>query len=317
MGDHDGAMRLRIFTEPQQGASYDELLAVAQCAEAEGFDAFFRSDHYLKMGNVDGLPGPTDAWTTLAGLARETTRLRLGTLVTAATFRLPGPLAVIVAQVDAMSGGRVELGLGAGWFDEEHRAYAIPFPPTRERFERLEEQLAVITGLWDTPVGETFNHRGAHYRIESSPALPKPVQQPHPPVIVGGAGAARTPKLAARFADEFNTPFLTPADAASQIGRVRDACERAGRDPGSLRYSSAMAVCCGADEAEVVRRAKAIGRDVGELRAHHACGRPPEVVDRLRQYADAGAEAAYLQVLDLGDLDHLRLIAREVLPAVA
>jgi alkanesulfonate monooxygenase len=241
----------------------------------------------------------------------------LGTLVTSATFRLPGPLAVIVAQVDAMSEGRVELGLGAGWFDDEHRAYGIPFPATRERFERLEEQLGVITGLWDTPVGETFTHRGSHYRIESSPALPKPRQQPHPPVIVGGAGAIRTPRLAARFADEFNTPFFRPADAAVQIDRVRDACDKAGRDPGSLRYSSTMTICCGADEAEVGRRAKAIGRDVGELRANHACGTPPEVVDRLSQYADAGAEVAYLQVLDLGDLDHLRLIAQEVLPAVA
>jgi F420-dependent oxidoreductase-like protein len=310
-------MRLRIFTEPQQGASYQDLLAVARCAEDEGFDAFFRSDHYLKMGDIDGLPGPTDAWTTLAGLARETTRLRLGTLVTSATFRLPGILAVIVAQVDDMSGGRVELGLGAGWFDDEHRAYGIPFPPTGERFERLEEQLAVITGMWDTPPGATFNHAGTHYRVENSPALPKPRQQPHPPVIVGGAGASRTPRLAARFADEFNTPFFPPADAAVQIDRVRDACDRIGRDPASLRYSCATNICCGTDEAEVSRRAKAMGRDVAELRANHTCGTPAEVIDRLMQYADAGAEAAYLQVLDLSDLDHLRLIAAEVLPAVA
>ena len=223
-----GPMRLRIFTEPQQGASYDQLLAVARCAEEEGFDAFFRSDHYLKMGDITGLPGPTDAWITLAGLARDTARLRLGTLVTSATFRLPGPLAITVAQVDAMSGGRVELGLGAGWFEAEHRAFGIPFPPTGARFERLEEQLAVITGLWSTPAGETFDYKGQHYQLEASPALPKPVQQPHPPLIVGGSGAARTPRLAARFADEYNTPFLQPDAAHTQFQRVREACEAAG-----------------------------------------------------------------------------------------
>ena len=310
-------MRLRVFTEPQQGASYDDQLAVARCAEEEGFDAFFRSDHYLKMGDVSGLPGPTDAWTTLAGLARDTSRIRLGTLVTSATFRLPGPLAIIVAQVDAMSGGRVELGLGAGWFDEEHRAYGIPFPSTGERFERLEEQLAVITGLWTSPAGETFDYPGRHYQVSGSPALPKPVQQPHPPVIIGGGGPARTPKLAARFASEFNTPFLSPADAGAQFQRVRAACETAGRDPAELRYSSAVVVCCGSDAAEIDRRAKAIGREVSELRANGVCGTPTEVVDRLGEWVAAGAEAAYLQILDLGDLDHLRLIAGEVLPALA
>jgi F420-dependent oxidoreductase-like protein len=311
-----GPMRLRIFTEPQQGASYDQLLAVARCAEEEGFDAFFRSDHYLKMGDITGLPGPTDAWITLAGLARDTARLRLGTLVTSATFRLPGPLAITVAQVDAMSGGRVELGLGAGWFEAEHRAFGIPFPPTGARFERLEEQLAVITGLWSTPAGETFDYKGQHYQLEASPALPKPVQQPHPPLIVGGSGAARTPRLAARFADEYNTPFLQPDAARTQFQRVREACEAAGRDPGSMRFSSAVVVCCGADEAEVARRATAIGRDLAELRSNGVCGTPSEVVDRLGQWADAGAATAYLQILDLADLDHLRLIARDVLPAL-
>src|SRR5215203_5443072 len=166
-------MRLRIFTEPQQGASYDELLAVARAAEELGFDAFFRSDHYLRMGDVSGLPGPTDAWVTLGALARETSRIRLGTLVTAATFRHPGPLAISVAQVDQMSGGRVDFGLGAGWFGAEHDAYGIPFPPLGERFHRLEEQLEIITGMWATPTGETFESPGGHYPITSSPALPK------------------------------------------------------------------------------------------------------------------------------------------------
>ena len=316
MGEYE-AMKLRAFTEPQQGASYEQLRAVAVCAEEEGFDAFFRSDHYLKMGDVDGRPGPTDAWITLAGLARDTSRIRLGTLVTSATFRLPGPLAISVAQVDAMSGGRVELGLGAGWFDAEHRAYGVPFPPVGERFERLEEQLAVITGLWDTTEGSTFEFDGRHYRLAGGPALPKPVQAPHPPVIVGGGGAKRTPRLAARFADEFNTPFMSPADARRQFDRVREACQAAGRDPQSMRFSSAVVVCCGADEGEVRARAKAIGRDVDELRANGVCGTPREVASRLAEWSEAGATTAYLQFLDLSDLDHLRLVAREVAPLVA
>jgi F420-dependent oxidoreductase-like protein len=310
-------MKLRIFTEPQQGASYESLLAVARVAEEEGFEAFFRSDHYLKMGAVDGLPGPTDAWITLAGLARDTSTIRLGTLVTSATFRLPGPLAISVAQVDAMSGGRVELGLGAGWYDDEHRAYGIPFPPTGERFERLEEQLAIITGLWDTEEGGSFAFGGTHFQLAGSPALPKPVQAPHPPVIVGGGGPKRTPRLAARFADEFNTPFMLPDAAKAQFGVVGRACEEAGRDPSGLRRSSAVVVCCGADDAEVARRAKAIGREVGELRTNGVCGTPQQVAARLADYAEAGAETAYLQVLDLADLDHVRLIGREVAPLVA
>ncbi|HLH46531.1 MAG TPA: LLM class F420-dependent oxidoreductase [Acidimicrobiales bacterium] len=310
-------MKLRIFTEPQQGATYDTLLAVATVAEEEGFDAFFRSDHYLKMGSGDGLPGPTDAWVTLAGLARETSRIRLGTLVTSATFRLPGPLAIAVAQVDAMSGGRVELGLGAGWYDDEHHAYGIPFPDTAERFDRLEEQLQVIEGLWGTAEGERFTFAGRHYRVTDSPGLPKPVQRPRPPVIVGGSGPRRTPRLAARFADEFNTPFLLPDDARTQFEAVSRACEEAGRDPSTLRRSSAVVVCCGADDAEVSRRAAAIGREVDELRANGACGRPEQVAERLGEYADAGAGTVYLQVLDLSDHDHVRLIAREVTPLVA
>src|SRR3954451_20231804 len=232
-------MQLRIFTEPQQGASYEDLLAVARAAEDAGFDAFFRSDHYLRMGSGDGEPGPTDAWITLAGLARETSTIRLGTLVSSATFRLPGPLAVTVAQVDAMSAGRVELGLGTGWFEAEHAAYGIPFEMLGERFERLEEQLAIITGLWTTAPGERFDFAGRYYHLENSPALPKPVQQPRPPIIVGGGGAKRTPALAARFADEFTLPFHTLEAGTAQFERVRDACRAAGRDPSTLRLSAA------------------------------------------------------------------------------
>jgi F420-dependent oxidoreductase-like protein len=309
-------VRLRVFTEPQQGATYDDLLAVARTAEELGFDGFFRSDHYLRMGDGDAGPGPTDAWITLGGLARETSRVRLGTLVTASTFRLPGLLAIAVAQVDAMSAGRVEIGIGAGWFDDEHRAHGIPFPPTRERFERLEEQLAIITGMWTTPVGERFSYHGRHYQITDSPALPKPVQQPHPPIIIGGYGTKRTPALAARYAQEFNLPF-PPLDAyAESVARVKQACMAAGRDPDSLRTTVAVVVCCGRDEAEFRRRADAIGRAPDELRENGAAGLPREVVDKLRAFEEAGAETAYLQVLDLSDLDHLRLLAAEVMPTV-
>jgi len=309
-------MDLRVFTEPQAGASYDTLLTVAQTAERLGFDAFFRSDHYLTMGG-DGLPGPTDAWVTLGGIARETSRIRLGTMVTSATFRLPGPLAISVAQVDAMSGGRVELGLGAGWFEAEHTAYGIPFPPTGERFERLEEQLAIVTGLWSTDVGGTFTHEGTHYTLRDSPALPKPAQRPGPPVIVGGLGARRTPRLAAAYAAEYNVPFA-PADyAAQQYARVDEACQRVGRDPATLRRSFAQTICVGADESEVARRAGAIGRDPAQIRSQAVAGTPAEVADRLGAFAEAGATRAYLQVLDLDDLEHLELIAAEVMPAVA
>jgi F420-dependent oxidoreductase-like protein len=304
---------LRIFTEPQMGATYDDLLAVARRTEETGFDAFFRSDHYLTMGG-DGLPGPTDAWVTLGGLARETSRIRLGTLMTAATFRLPGPLAIAVAQVDQMSGGRVELGIGAGWFEAEHTAYGIPFPSLGERFDRYEEQLAVVTGLWNTPPGETFGFDGKYYEVVDSPALPKPVQAGGIPVLVGGKGKTRTPRLAARYASEFNVPFSSAEDNARLFAGVREACEEAGRDPSSLVYSSALVLCVGKDEADLARRAAAIGRDVDELREHGVAGTPAEAADILGSYVEAGAQRFYLQVLDLSDLDHLDLVAGEVAP---
>ena len=309
-------MRLRIFTEPQQGASYGTLRSVAKAAEDLGFDAFFRSDHYLRMGSGSGEPGPTDAWATLAALAVETSTIRLGTLVTAATFRLPGPLAVTVAQVDEMSGGRVEFGLGTGWYDGEHRAYGIPFPPLKERFDRFEEQLAIITGLWSTPVGQTFSYDGAYYSLTDSPALPKPVQRPKVPVIIGGGGARRTPALAARYADEFNAAFRPAPDAAAAFERVRGACAAEGRDPASMIFSTAQVVCCGKDEAELARRAAAIGRELSDLRENGLAGSPAEIVDKIGAYAEAGATTVYLQVLDLADLDHLDLLASQVLPQV-
>jgi len=312
-------VELRVFTEPQQGASYDDLLAVARTAEDLGFGAFFRSDHYLTMGG-DGRPGPSDAWTTLAGLARDTSTIRLGTMMTSATFRHPGVLAIQVAGVDAMSGGRVELGIGAGWFDQEHTAYGIPFPDTGERFERFAEQLEIVTGLWRTPAGETYDFAGSHYQLADSPALPKPTQtvghRGGPPVLIGGKGRKQTPALAARYADEFNLPFVDEEFTAVQFGRVRAACEEIGRDPDEMTWSNALVLCVGRDEAEVTRRAATIGRDVDELRLHGLAGTPQEVVDRIGRFADLGARRFYLQVLDLADLDHLHLVAEEVMPHV-
>jgi len=306
-------MDLRIFTEPQQGASYDTLLEVAKATEDLGFDAFFRSDHYLSMGDVDGLPGPTDAWITLAGLARETSRIKLGTLMSAATFRLPGVLAVQVAQVDQMSGGRIEFGLGTGWYEAEHAAYGIPFP--RERFGLLEEQLAVVTGLWGTPVGKTFDFDGKHYRLKDSPALPKPAQS-RIPVLIGGMGAKRTPELAARYATEFNVPFASAEDSGTQFGRVREAVRAAGREPEEMVFSNALVAVVGKDDAEVARRAAVIGREVDELKENGLAGSPAEVVDRIGRYAEQGSTRFYLQILDLADLDHLELIASQVMPQV-
>jgi alkanesulfonate monooxygenase len=313
---NNGKMKLRIFTEPQQGASYEDLLAVAQHAEKLGFDAFFRSDHYLKMGTqVTGDPGPSDAWITLAGIARETSTIRLGTLVSSATFRNPGVLAISVANVDNMSGGRIELGLGAGWYLEEHTSYGITFPSLGERFSILSEQLAIVDGLWRIPRGETFSFEGDHYSITNSPALPKPTQTP-PPIIVGGGGPRKTPALAAAYAAEFNVPFQPESFVSEQFLRVRHACETIGRDPDSMRFSVAQVIAIGRNDAEIERHAKAIGREVNELKENGLCGTPQEVVDKISMWRDHGVQTIYLQMLDLSDLEHLDVIASEIMPHI-
>jgi F420-dependent oxidoreductase-like protein len=307
-------MDLRVFTEPQQGATYGQQLAMARRAEECAYSGYFRSDHLMAFGDTDGLPGPTDTWTTLAALARETLTIRLGSLVTSSTFRHPGLLAIQVAQVDEMSGGRVELGLGAGWYEREHEAYGIPFPSSAgERFDRLEEQLAVITGLWETPVGQPFTHEGKHYRLVDSPALPKPAQSPVP-VIVGGKGRRRTPLLAARYATEFNLPFVTVTESAELFANMQAVVRDAGRDPGTITRSNAVVLCAGRDEAELRRRADRIGRSVEDLRADGLAGTPAEIVDKIGQYAEAGSQRLYLQCLDILDLDHIELVAAEVMP---
>ncbi|BBY27705.1 LLM class F420-dependent oxidoreductase [Mycolicibacterium sediminis] len=310
-------MDFRVFVEPQQGATYADQLAVARAAESLGYSAFFRSDHYLAMSG-DGLPGPTDSWVTLGGIARETSTIRLGTMVTSATFRHPGVLAISVAQVDEMSGGRVELGLGAGWFEAEHEAYAIPFPPLGERFDRLGEQLEILTGMWNTPAGQTYDFAGTHYTVKDSPALPKPTQSPHPPIVIGGGGPKRTPALTAKYATEFNIPFVALDVLTKQFERVAAAVADAGRAADSLTYSAAFVLCAGRDDAEVARRAATIGREVDELRENSPlAGTAAQIVDRLAPFIEAGVQRVYLQTLDMSDLDHLDYFASEVVRQLA
>lgn len=305
-------MEFCIFTEPQQGFSYDDQLAFAQTAERLGFTGFFRSDHYLRMGPGDPLPGPTDAWTTLAGLARETATIRLGTLVSSVTYRTPGVLAIQVAQVDAMSGGRVELGLGTGWFEREHAAYGIPFP--ERRFGMLEEQLEVITGLWGSPVGETYSFEGKHHSLDDAPALPKPVQS-RVPVIVGGGGPKRTPAIAARFATEYNIGFVAEDVIAQKFAMVRTACEAVERDPATLKYSTALPTLAGPDAAALERRAEAIGTSVAEFRnGANIVGGRDEIVDKVHRLADLGVQRLYFQLMDLRDVDQVAFLGEEVLP---
>ena len=315
-------MDLRIFAEPQQGASHADLLAVARATRDGGFSAFFRSDHVLAMGDGNGLPGPSESFVNLGAIAAQVPDIRLGTLVTSATFRHPSMTAIAAAQVDDISGGRMELGLGSGWFEAEHRAYGLDFGSSfGDRFDRLTEQLEIITGLWATPIGEAFDHAGAHYTLAGAPGLPKPRQTdatgtPRVPIIIGGHGPRRTPALAARFADEFNVGFSDLEVSTTQLHRVRAACESADRDPGSLVYSVANVVCVGSDEAEFTRRAAAIGRTASEVRASPFAGTVAEVTDTIAAWGKAGVQRAYLQVLDLSDLEHIALIGAEILPAV-
>jgi len=309
-------MGLRIFTEPQQGASYEQLLAVARTAETCGFEAFFRSDHYLKMGSATGLPAYTDAWTTLAGLARDTSTIRLGTLVTPVTFRPIGTFPAVVAEVDHMSHGRVDLGLGAGWFQQEHEAYGLPFPPAHARYDLLEDQLALLLGLWSAPPGSVFDYTGATIAVHLAADPLRPAQDPHPPIILGGQGGPRGARLAAKYADEFNVAFVSIEEMQRRYDAIRVACDEAARDPASIVWSVGLVLCCGESDDVVARRAQAIGREVDELRENGLAGSPAEVVDKIATYAAAGAQRFYLQVLDLADLDHLRLVAEEVMPHV-
>lgn len=309
----DAGIRVRVLMEPRNGASYADILALARATEQAGFDAFFRSDHLLG-GNPDNPEyKPTDCWTTLGGLARDTSRVRLGALMTASTFRAPGLLATIVASVDDMSGGRAELGIGAAWYTREHEAFGLPFPAVGERFDRLEEQLAIITGLWQANPDEGFSFSGRHYQVDNNRTPPRVTQQPHPPIIIGGGGPRRTPALAARYAAEFNAAYGgEPAERFQRFGR---ACEAIGRDPETARLSGVLPVAIGSTPAEIERRAEFVGSPM--LRDTAVIGPPAALTDRIADLAKAGADTVYLHIFDIHDLDHVALIGAEVLPGLA
>lgn len=321
-------MDIRIFTDPSNGATYQDLAESAQLAEEFGYSGFFLSDHYVAFAG-DGRPGPTDVWTTLAGLSRDTSRIRLGSLVTSVTFRHPGSLAIIVAQVDEMSEGRLEFGLGAGYFEPEHRAQGIPFPSVGERFERLGEALALITGSWKTPVGQRYSFAGQHYQLADSPALPKPRQNPGPPIILGGTGKKRTPALAARFADEFNLQTnrrrapgderereLKSDDVAGQIQRVRDAAQQIGRNPDDIVFS--MTALAGvAEHANKALDPTHFSSQIFDGTV--LSGSPAQIVDQLGRYAELGITRTYVRApTTMASLaDNFELLAVEVLPQLA
>ncbi len=304
---------LGVVLEPRHGLRYEQLLALARAAEESGLDAFHRSDHYLGVDPKDAGFRPTDAWITLAGLARETSRIRLGTLVTPATFRLPGPLAVAVGTVNEMSGGRVELGLGTGWSAEEHVQFGIPFPDTRERFDRLQEQLEILDGLWSTGLEQPFSFTGRYYRVDENVVFGG--KSPRPPIIIGGTGPRRTPALAARFADEFNAGAAPLPDAVRLFALVRRLCEENGRDPASLKLSIMVpGVCVGVGRTEIERRRRTLAASIGEAPAEDMSGTPEEVAERLREWADAGADRIYILLLDVEDVEHVRLLGEAVKP---
>ncbi|MBO0775015.1 MAG: TIGR03560 family F420-dependent LLM class oxidoreductase [Actinobacteria bacterium] len=307
-------MKFRVLLEPRYGASYQQILAMAQAAQEAGFDGFFRGDHYLGIDATDPSYAPTDSWATLAGLAVQTERIRLGTLVTASTFRQPGNLAVIVATVHAMSGGRAELGIGAAWYEREHQSFGIPFPPIGDRFGRLEEQLAIVTGLWGTPRGESFSFHGRHYHITNCVNFPSLAGLGRPRIILGVTGPKRGPALAARFADEFNCG-LAPG-AAGRIANFRRICAETGRDPATVSISAALPVCCGATAAEAKQRAEALGDAGARLLALGVTGTPADVLPRIADLAQAGADTLYFHIYDT-DPGHLRLLGAEVLPQLA
>jgi len=314
-----GKLRFALMIEPQQGLSYDEQLEAARRAETAGFEAFFRSDHLQSFLGPAGLP-TTDAWAVLAGLARETNRIRLGVLMSPVTFRLPGNFAKVVATVDEMSHGRVELGVGAGWHEEEHRQLGLPFPDIRERAAMLEEQLEILHGLWTQPDGWSF--RGHRFIVENAQFYPKPVQHPHPPILVGGDGSPRSMRIAVRYADEFNLTGADPAKAHARFEQL-DATARAfGRDPATIVHSVMVGVLVGHNQAKVAQRSRALVASAGTDGPSEAwlAQRPREWIigaidDALAQaqaFAEAGCERIVLQDRLPRDLEMIDELGREL-----
>jgi F420-dependent oxidoreductase-like protein len=306
-------MRFAVMIEGQEDVSWDDWLAVAEACERLGFEALFRSDHYMTLGGArDG--AALDAWGTICGLAAVTSTLRLGTLVSPATFRHPSMLAKLVVTADHISGGRVELGLGTGWNEDEHAAYGFPFPPMKTRMDRLAEQLEIVHRTWTEP---GFSFAGEHWTIQDLDARPAPVQKPHPPLVMGGGAGPRAVRLAARWADEYNVVHVSPGDAAASRGRLREGCERAGRDPDTLRFSLMHAFLIGADETDRRARAERLQAAGFPPAGDWPSGSPAEIAERLHEYAQAGVERVMLQHLLPRDTEALELIAAEVVPALS
>jgi F420-dependent oxidoreductase-like protein len=307
--------------EGQEGPTWPQWLAIAEACERLGFDGLFTSDHYLSVVRTD--PGSHDAWTLLGALAARTERLRLGTMVSPATFRLPAVLAKAATTVDRISGGRVDLGMGAGWWEEEHRTHGIPFPPTNDRMEMLEEQLEIVHGLWTEDV---FSFEGRSYALEECRFVPKPIQRPHPPIVVGGKGGARIARLAAAWADEFNRVGGTPEEVRSAFGRVRDAVGAVGRDQARFTTSFMTWVFVGTTEDEWRARAeRARGQDptagpfdayLEDLSRDCIVGTVDQAIERMNEYATAGVQRFVLNHALFDDLDELELLATRILPHV-
>ena len=307
-------MLVRVLMEPRHGATYDRIVAMAKATEEAGFDAFVRGDHYLGIDSTDPEYRPTDSWTSLAGVALETSRIKLGTLMTAGTFRHPAVVANAVATVDQMSGGRVIMGIGTGWYEREHTAFGIPFP-IGERFDRLDEEMQILNGLWTTPLGEPFSFEGRFWQLEEARNFPVLVQKPRPPIVIGGTGPRRTPLMAAKYADEFNSGG--GAGTAERFANVRRVCEEIGRDPSTLRMSVTTQVICGSTRAEAQERLERLGDPGRRMLSRGPLGDVPTVVGALHELKAAGAEIAYLHIFDIDDLEHLRLIGAEVIPQLA
>ena len=318
-------MDICLMIEGQEGVTWEQWVALARACEQHGFEGLFRSDHYLAFARRNER-GALDPWATISALAAVTDRIRLGTMVSPVTFRHPANLAKLVVTADYVSGGRVELGMGAGWFEEEHRAFGFPFPDTRERMDMLAEQVEIVHGLWGGE-GDVFSFAGTHYRLDACPALPKPLQDPHPPLIMGGRAGPRSAALAARWADEYDVVYVDPAEAKERVDRVSAACEAIGRDPGTVRRSLLTKTIVGADEAEVRRRAAELieweehdgdaDAYLADLRATNVIGTPEQVLERLAEFAAAGIQRVMVHQLVHTDLDQVELIGREVIPEAA
>jgi F420-dependent oxidoreductase-like protein len=311
-------MRVNLMIEGQEGVSWEQWVALARACEEGGLEGLFRSDHYQSVFAIPGR-GSLDAWATLAGLGAVTERIRLGTMISPATFRRPSVLARLVTTADHISGGRVELGLGAGWNVREHEAHGFPFPDLGERMELLEEQLEIVHRQWTE---EEFSFEGRHYRLERCRAEPKPVQRPHPPLMIGGAAGRRAARLAAKWADEYNTTFATVEDCRERRARIVEACRQSDREP--ITFSLMIPCVVGRDPREVLdrarRRLEASGQDEDPIsllgRENMVVGTVEEVVARLQDYERAGVERVFLQHLDHDDVEMVRLIGAEVLPSL-